>query len=88
MEISKSEDLGVQLTKATTVTSFVSDWRDVGTVTLRDTNAETGVKHELEIHFPLAVLRELSESLVKHIVEFDEAKAKKEAEKKAEESVE
>tara|TARA_R100001129_G_scaffold178815_1_gene154980 strand:+ start:125 stop:391 length:267 start_codon:yes stop_codon:yes gene_type:complete len=88
MEFSKSEDLSVQLTKATDVASYISDWRDTGTVTLRDTNAETGVRHELELKFPLAVLRELSESLVKHIVEFDEAKAKKEAEEKAEESVE
>ena len=88
MEFSKSEDLSVQLSKATDVTSYISDWRDTGTVTLRDTNAETGVRHELELKFPLAVLRELSQSLVKHIVEFDEAKAKKEAEEKAEESVE
>tara|TARA_Y100000593_G_scaffold65750_1_gene121070 strand:- start:190 stop:456 length:267 start_codon:yes stop_codon:yes gene_type:complete len=88
MEFSKSEDLSVQLSKATDVTSYISDWRDTGTVTLRDTNAETGVRHELELKFPLAVLRELSKSLVKHIVEFDEAKAKKEAEEKAEESVE
>ena len=88
MEFSKSEDLSVQLSKATDVTSYVSDWRDTGTITLRETNAETGVRHELELKFPLAVLRELAETVVKHIVEFDEAKAKKEAEEKAEESVE
>ena len=88
MEFSKSEDLSVQLTKATDVASYISDWRDTGTITLRDTNAETGVRHELELKFPMAVLRELAETVVKHIVEFDEAMAKKEAQEKAEESVE
>ena len=88
MEFSKSEDLSVQLSKATDVTSYISDWRDTGTVTLRDTNAETGVRHELELKVPMSVLRELTEGLVKQIVEFDEAQAKKEAEEKLEESVE
>jgi hypothetical protein len=36
----------------------------------------------------MSVLREMTEGLVKQIVEFDEAQAKKEAEEKAEESVE
>ena len=88
MEFSKSEELSVQLSKATDVGTYISSWSKSGTITLRDTNAETGVRHELELKFPLAVLRELAETVVKHIVEFDEAQAKKEAEEKAEESVE
>ena len=88
MEFSKSEELSVQLSKATDVGTYISSWSKSGTITLRDTNAETGVRHELELKFPLAVLRELAETVVKHIVEFDEAKAKNEAEEKAEESVE
>ena len=88
MEFSKSEELSVQLSKATDVSGFISSWSNCGQITLRDTNAETGVRHELEIKVPMNVLRELTESLVKQIVEFDEEKAKKEAEEKAEESVE
>jgi len=88
MEFSKSEDLSVQLSKSTDVSSYISSWSKNGTITLRDTNAETGVRHELELKVPMVVLRELAENLVKQIVEFDEEKAKKEAEEKLEESVE
>ena len=88
MEFSKSEELSVQLSKATDIGTYISSWSSSGTITLRDTNAETGVRHELELKVPMSVLRELTEGLVKQIVEFDEAQAKKEAEEKAEESVE
>ena len=88
MEFSKSEELSVQLSKATDVGTYISSWSKSGTITLRDTNAETGVRHELELKVPLDVLREMTEGLVKQIVEVDEAQAKKEAEEKLEESVE
>ena len=88
MEFSKSEELSVQLSKATDIGTYISSWSKNGTITLRDTNTETGVKHELELKVPMVVLRELAENLVKQIVEFDEEKAKKEAEEKLEESVE
>ena len=88
MEFSKSEELSVQLSKATDVGTYISGWSKSGTITLRDTNTETGVRHELELKVPMSVLREMTEGLVKQIVEFDEAQAKKEAEEKLEESVE
>jgi hypothetical protein len=88
MEFSKSEELSVQLSKATDIGTYISGWSKSGTITLRDTNTETGVRHELELKVPMSVLREMTEGLVKQIVEFDEAQAKKEAEEKAEESVE
>ena len=88
MEFSKSEELSVQLSKATDVGTYISSWSKSGTITLRDTNTETGVKHELELKGPMSVLREMTEGLVKQIVEFDDPQAKKEAEEKAEESVE
>jgi hypothetical protein len=88
MEISKSEDLGVEVSKLTTVSTYVSSWHgSQGSITLKDTNAETGVRHELQIKFPLDVLRQLSMELVTTLEDYDTEQAEKAAEK-AKESVE
>ena len=87
MEISKSVDLSVEVSKAADLSTYVSGWSQQGSITLRDTNAETGVRHELQVKLPLTVLRELSTELASTLAEYDAEQAEKE-EKKAEESVE
>ena len=88
MEISKSQDLGIEVSKLTTVSTYVSSWHgSQGSITLKDTNAETGVRHELQIKFPLDVLRQLSMELVTTLEDYDTEQAEKAAEK-AKESVE
>ena len=49
MEISKSVDLSVEVSKAADLSTYVSGWSKQGSITLRDTNAETGVRHALQV---------------------------------------
>ena len=79
MEIKKSESLNVELSKNTSASVYVHGWGSQVDLDFSDHDMN-GTQHNVEVKIPLDLARELAESLVKGLADFDEKQAEKAAE--------
>ncbi len=84
MEIKKTENLNVELSKSGTVSTYVHSWADRVDLDFADTGTD-GVQRNVEVKIPLELARELAKELVADIAAHDAKQAEKEAEAAAEE---
>ncbi len=83
MEIKKTENLSVTLSKNANAGVYVHGWGE----TVDFDFADLGVgdlQHNVEVKMPLALARELAEELVSDIAAYDKSQADKKAEEAAE----
>ena len=85
MEIKKTENLNVTLSKNANAGVYVHGWGEMVDFDFTDTGSED-VQHNVEVKMPLELARILSEELVSDIAAYDKSQAEKKAEAEAEEA--
>jgi len=85
MEIKKTENLNVTLSKSANAGVYVHGWGEMVDFDFSDTGIGD-LQHNVEIKMPLELARILSEELVSDIAAYDKSQADKKAEAEAEEA--
>ena len=85
MEIKKTENLNVTLSKNANAGVYVHGWGEMVDFDFTDLGV-ADLQHNVEIKMPLELARILSEELVSDIAAYDKSQAEKKAEAEAEEA--
>jgi len=85
MEIKKTENLNVTLSKNANAGIYVHGWGEMVDFDFTDTGIGD-LQHNVEVKMPLELARILSEELVSDIAAYDKSQAEKKAEAEAEEA--
>ena len=85
MEIKKTENLNVTLSKNANGGIYVHGWGEMVDFDFTDTGIGD-LQHNVEVKMPLELARILSEELVSDIAAYDKSQAEKKAEAEAEEA--
>jgi len=85
MEIKKTENLNITLSKSANAGVYVHGWGEMVDFDFTDLGVGD-LQHNVEIKMPLELARELAEELVNDIAAYDKSQADKKAEAEAEEA--
>ena len=85
MEIKKTENLNVTLSKKANAGIYVQGWGEMVDFDFTDTD-DNGVTHNVEVKVPLELARSLAEELTTDLASYDKSQEEKKAEAEAEEA--